>query len=199
MKMAKTALVTVAALAVAGQALAQQQERQPRGNPTATVGGKKVSVDYGRPALKGRSLDELLKQLPPDRIWRAGENQVTTLTTEGPLSVGGTTVPAGKYSVYVHAGEGNAWALVLNKDPGVPLGKIYDKAADNMKNEPWPNLAGGYKGIEAAEVARVKMNPATSAAPADVFTIDLAPKGAGADLTMAWGTQAWTVALQPAK
>jgi hypothetical protein len=199
MKMAKTAVVAVAALAVAASALAQQQERQPRGAATATVGGKKVSGDYGRPALKGRSLDELLKQLPPDRIWRAGENQVTTLTTEGPISVGGKTVPAGKYSVYVHAGEGNAWDLVLNKDPGVPLGKIWDKAPDNMKNEPWPNLADGYKAIEASEVARTKMSPVTSAASADVFTITLAPKGAGADLTMAWGSQAWTVALQPSK
>ena len=199
MKMAKTAVVAVATLALAAAALAQQQERQPRGSAAAAVGGKKVSIDYGRPALKGRSLDELLKQLPPDRIWRAGENQVTTLTTEGAISVGGTTVPAGKYSVYVHAGEGNAWALVLNKDPGVPLGKIYDKAPDNMKNEPWPNLAGGYKAIEASEAARAKMSAAKSAAPADVFTITLAPAGKGADLTMTWGAQAWSITLQPAK
>jgi hypothetical protein len=163
------------------------------------VGGRAVSIDYGRPALKGRSLDELLKQLPADRVWRAGENQVTTLTTEGPLSIGGKAVPAGKYSVYVHAGEGNAWALVLNKDPGAPLGKIWAQAPDNMKNEPWPNLAGGYKGIEASEVVRAKMTAAKAAAPADVFTISLVPSGAGADLTMAWGAQAWTVALQPAK
>ncbi len=198
MKMAKTAVVAAAALAVAASALAQQQERQPRGTATATVGGKKVSIDYGRPALKGRSLDELLKQLPPDRIWRAGENQVTTLTTEGPITVGDKTVPAGKYSVYVHAGEDNAWDLVLNKDQGIPLGKIWDKAPDNMKNEPWPHLEG-YKSIEASEVARAKMSPAKSAGPADVFTIGLAQKGARADLTMAWGAQSWTVALQPAK
>jgi hypothetical protein len=43
------------------------------------------------------------------------------------------------------------------------------------------------------------MTAAKAAAPADVFTISLVPSGAGADLTMAWGAQAWTVALQPAK
>ena len=196
MKIGKTALVAVAALAVAGAALAQ--DKAPRGSASAAVGGKKVSVDYGRPALKGRNLDELLKQLPADRIWRAGENQVTTLTTEGPITVGGTKVPAGKYSVYVHAGEGNAWDLVLNKDQGVPLVKLWDKAPDNMKNEPWPHLEG-YKSIEAAEVVRAKMSPAPAAQAADVFTISLAPKGQAADLTMAWGAQAWTVALQPAR
>jgi hypothetical protein len=198
MKMAKTAVVAVATLALAAAALAQEGQGQPRGSATATVAGKKVSVDYGRPALKGRSLDELLKQLPADRIWRAGENQVTTLTTEGPITVGGTKVPAGKYSVYVHAGEGNAWDLILNKDPGVPLGKIWDKAPDNMKNEPWPHLEG-YKAIEASELVRAKMTAAKAAAPADVFTITLAQAGKGADLTMAWGSQAWAIALQPAK
>ena len=44
-----------------------------------------------------------MKQLPADRIWRAGENQVTTFTTEADVTIGGKTVPAGKYSVYVHA------------------------------------------------------------------------------------------------
>jgi hypothetical protein len=194
MSMGKTALVTVAALAVAGAALAQGN---PRGAASATVGGKSVSVDYGRPALKGRNLDDLLKQLPADRIWRAGENQVTTLTAEGPFMVGGKKVAAGKYSVYVHAAEGGAWDLVLNSDQGMPLGKLWDKAPDNMKNEPWPHLEG-YKNIEATEVARAKM-AAAKAAPADLFTITMAPKGKGADLTLAWGAQAWSVALEPAK
>jgi hypothetical protein len=194
MSMGKTAVVTVAALAMAGVALAQGN---PRGAASASVGGKKISVDYGRPALKGRNLDDLLKQLPADRIWRAGENQVTTLTAEGPFMVGGRKVAAGKYSVYVHAAEGGAWDLVLNSDPGVPLGKIWDKAPDNMKNEPWPHLEG-YGKIEATEVARAKMT-AAKAAPADLFTITLTPKGKAADLTLTWGPQAWSVALEPAK
>src|SRR5512139_751284 len=112
MKLRTVSLVALASLAVAASALAQN----PRGSAAAQVGGKKVTIDYGRPALKGRSLDELLKQLPADRMWRAGENQVSTLTTEGDLMIGGTKVAAGKYSLYVHAGEGNAWSLVLNKD-----------------------------------------------------------------------------------
>jgi hypothetical protein len=122
---------------------------------------------------------------------------VTTLSAEGPFMVGGKKVAAGKYSVYVHAAEGGAWDLVLNSDQGVPLGKIWDKAPDNMKNEPWPHLEG-YKNIEATEVARAKMT-AAKAAPTDLFTITLAPKGKGADLTLAWGAQAWSVALEPAK
>ena len=53
--------------------------------------------------MKGRKLDDLLAQLPADRIWRAGDNQVTTLTAESDILVGGAKVPAGKYSLYVLA------------------------------------------------------------------------------------------------
>ena len=48
-----------------------------RGAASATVNGKKVTIDYGRPALKGRPLGDLLKQLSEDRVWRTGDDQVT--------------------------------------------------------------------------------------------------------------------------
>jgi len=141
----------VALLAAGSLAVAQGN---PRGATSVNVGGKKVSIDYGRPALKGRSLDDLTKQLPADRMWRAGENQVTTLTTEAALNVGGKTVPPGKYSLYVHAPATGDWSLAINSDNGVALGKIYDKAPENMKNEPWPYLQDYTGKIGAKEVRR---------------------------------------------
>ena len=187
----------VAALAVSAAGFAQTAD--PRGSASVSIDGKKVSIDYGRPALKGRNLDALLKDLPADRIWRAGENQVTTLATEGDLLVGGKRLTAGKYSVYVHAGEGGAWDLVLNKDLGLPLGQMWAQAPDNLKNEPWPHYTDYSKAIAGSEVARVPMAAAKSAQPADLFTVALAPKGQGQELTLAWGSQAWSVELQPAK
>jgi hypothetical protein len=196
MKSLAAALATFAALSLAGPARAQT----PRGAAATTVGAAKVTIDYGRPALKGRELDALLKQLPPDRIWRAGENQVTTLTTDGPLSIGGKTVPAGKYSLYVHAGEKSTWALILNRDLGVPLGQIWDKAPENLKNEPWPHLDDYTKAIGEKEVVRADMKSAQPGPPADLFTISFAPKGKkAADLTLAWGKEAWSIEVQPAK
>ncbi len=104
-------------------------ERQPRETATATVGGKKVSIDYGRPALKGRTFDELLKQLPEDRIWRAGENEVTTLTTEGRAD-GRRQEGAGRQVLAVRPRRraNGDWSLVLNSDPGIALIKICAKA-----------------------------------------------------------------------
>jgi len=191
-----TGVLTMTAVAAAALALA---EGNPRGAASATVGGKKVSVDYGRPALKGRELDALLKQLPADRMWRAGENQVSTLITEGDLLVGGKRVSAGKYSLYVHAGENGAWDFVLNRDLGLPLGKMWPQAPENMKNEPWPHYEDYSKSIAGSEVVRVPMKSATAPQAADMFTMGFTPSGQGQLLTLAWGTQAWSVDLQPAK
>jgi hypothetical protein len=195
MKSRLVALTAVVALALASTALAQSS----RGTAEATIGTAEVVIDYGQPKLGDRSLDELMKQLPPDRIWRAGENQVTTLTTGGDLMIGGTKVTAGTYSVYVHAGESGGWSFILNEDLGVPLGQIWAQAPDNMKEEPWPHLGDYTKAIKKMEVVRAKMEPVKSATPTDPFTMSFTPSGNGADLTLAWGNQAWTVDIKPAE
>jgi hypothetical protein len=189
------AVLAAAALALASAGFAQDS----RGAAAATIGGQKVEIDYGQPELKGRDLGELMKQLPPDRIWRAGENQVSTLTTGADLMIGGTKVPAGKYSVYVHAGEAGEWSFILNKELGVPLGQIWDGAPENMKNEPWPRLRGYTEAIKDKEVVRAAMTKIEGAKPAELFTMSFAPKGDGAELTLAWGDQAWKVGVEPAK
>jgi hypothetical protein len=191
-------LATLLAVAAATTVLAQQQERAPRGSAATSIGGKSVAVDYGRPALKGRTLETLMKDLPADRMWRAGEQQVTTVAFAGDVMVGGTKVPAGKYSVYVHAGEGNKWDLVLNKDLGVPLGQIWAGAPDSMKNEPWPHYTNYSKEIADKELARIPLKAGKAGAPADLFTISFAPSGTGSTMTLAWGDQVWTADVTPA-
>jgi hypothetical protein len=186
----------VAAL-LAASSLAYAQS--PRGTAATTVDGKKVSVEYGRPSLKGRKLDDLLKQLPSDRIWRAGDDQVTTLTTETDLIIGGKKIPAGKYSVYVYLPEDGSRHLVINKDLGIPLVKIWDKAPANLAQEPWPRLDGYQKNVADKEVARIPLTKETVSAPVETFTIDTAPGKEGALLKLSWGNESWSSQLKPAK
>ena len=186
----------LAALAIASTALAQ--DAAPRETVTASVGGKKVTIEYGRPSLKGRTLDQLLAQLPEDRIWRAGGDQVTTLKTETALNLGGKKVPAGKYTVYMHLpAQGNA-SLVLNGDKGIALIKLWDKAPANLANEPWPRL-DGYSNIAATEVARAEMRAGSAVPPAEMFTIAMVSNQVGATTTLSWGDKTWSLDLVPAK
>lgn len=200
--MRRTVVTLTAALAVAGLASAQApQQRVPRETVSANVGGKKVEISYGRPALKGRTLADLTKQLPEDRIWRAGENEVTTLKSEGDLMIGNKKAPAGSYSVYVHIPESGDWALVLNTDPGIELSKL----VPNRQFPPeraslrWPRLDGYTKNVADKEVVRAAMKPGAVSAPADAFTFALVEGEAGATLTMSWADKSYSIELKPAK
>jgi hypothetical protein len=189
----------VMALALLGAVAVAQEPAAQRGAAAATLGGKKVAVDYGRPALKGRTLADLLKQLPEERIWRAGVNQVTTLTTETDLMVGDKKLPAGKYSLYMYLPEDGSRVLLVNSDLGVPLKQIFSGASEKMANEPWPHIGDYQKAIAAKEVARVVLKKEMVKAPMDTFTVTLAPAKDSALLTLAWGEESWSLEVKPAK
>jgi hypothetical protein len=182
-------------LALAAPVLAQGPA--PRETVSVAVGGKKVSIEYGRPLLRGRSFDELAKQLPADRMWRAGANQVTTLTSEGDILLGGKRIAAGKYSLYVHVSEAGECSLAVNSDLGVALSKIWPAAPANQADELWPHLQDYDKNLSAKEVARAPMSRAILAAPVEVFTVSLKPEKSGALLTLTWLDRSFTVALAP--
>jgi hypothetical protein len=192
----KTRLAMVAAvLAIPSLAAAQ---RAPRDNPSVSVDGKKVAVEYGRGSLKGRTVKDLLAQLPADRVWRAGVDQVTTLTTDGDILVGGKKVPAGKYSVYVYAPQDGDYVLLINTDPGVPLKTIFAGAPPAMADALWPRL-DGYDKVKDKEIARATLKQGKTPAAVEQFQIALAPAGSGATMTLSWGDQTWSTDLKPAK
>ncbi len=168
----------------------------PRETVAALINGKSVEIEYGRPSLKGRSFEEMTKQLPADRMWRAGSEQVTTLTAAGEIMIGDKKVSAGKYSLYVHVPEDGDASLVINRVLGQPLGKIWDQAPENLKNEPWPHFDYNNE-IKDQEVARVSLHR-KSGANVDMLTIALASNAMGAELSLSWGNQVWTAALTPA-
>ena len=119
-------------LAVAVLALAQQQpeDKSKRPSPPATaevaLKGKKITIDYSRPSLKGRKVGQELA--PYGKVWRTGANEATTLTTEVDLNIGGTKVPAGKYTLWTLPSEGT-WKLIINKQTG-QWGTKYDESQD---------------------------------------------------------------------
>ncbi len=194
--MVRVLLSTVAAITTAAIAFAQAPS--PRETATAMVSGESVSVEYGRPSLGGRSFSELTADLPEDRMWRAGSEQVTTLTTEGDIYIGDSKVRAGKYSLYAYCPAEGEYALAVNTVLGQPLGEIWAEAPEELKNEPWPHLEYS-KEIGDSEVARVTMVDSKTSSAVDMFIIALEEEGDGAVMKLAWGEAAWTVAVKAAE
>lgn len=109
--------VVSAVLLTAVAVTAQEQ----RGKATATVAGKKVEVEYGRPVLAGR---DMLGQAQPGVAWRMGAGSPTSLSTETDLSFGSVTVPKGKYILTAQKDDKDAWTMTAKKAEGG------DKVAD---------------------------------------------------------------------
>ena len=82
-----------------------------RGSVKATVNGVHISIDYGRPALKGR---DMLGQIHPGQLWRIGADAPTTLESDADLNFGGTIVPKGKHILLARLVEPGKWTLVFS-------------------------------------------------------------------------------------
>ena len=112
-----TAIVALAATTAAAQKVVATKMGgggSPHETVEWTVGAAKVTVTYGRPNLKGRSLDTLA---PAGKIWRTGADAATTLTTDKGLMFGSLMVPAGTYTLYTIP-DATSWKLVVSKQTG---------------------------------------------------------------------------------
>jgi Protein of unknown function (DUF2911) len=137
--------------------LAQQQDKSKRPSPPGTAevtfaDGKKVTIDYSRPSVKGRKIDGGL--IPHDEVWRTGANEATSLKTDTDLVIGGTAVPVGSYTLYSLRSP-SSWKLIINKQTG-QWGTNYDQAQD---------------------LARVDMKVATPPSNVEQFTISFEKTG----------------------
>lgn len=194
--------------ATTGQTPAAQQTpaaapmpASPRGTAAAQVGGKWVepkpgaapryqegkwiTVDYGRPILRGRP-DIFGKGAEYGKtvsgglpVWRAGANQTTLLKTEVPLVFAGKTIPAGEYSVFVELKEG-AWTFILSNQP---YQQKYDR---ENKTATW----GNYNYDAKFDVLRAPMKLQTSSVSVEEFTIGFVNMTAQSGSLVMWWDKA---------
>jgi hypothetical protein len=144
----------------------------PPGTAEVTLNGKKITIEYSRPFLKGRHVGQELA--PYGKVWRTGANEATSFTTEADLTVGGANVPAGKYTLYSLPSEGT-WKLIINKQTG-QWGTQYDESQD---------------------LARIDMQKSQLSQPVEQFTISFDKKGDNsADLVVEWETTRLTVPVK---
>ena len=108
--MRRNALLMVV-LAVTARAPAYPADR---GEARATVAGRAVAIDYGRPTLKGR---DMLAQAEVGKPWRLGADAATTLKTGVDLKFGDLAVPKGDYVLTATKTAEGQWQLDFATGP----------------------------------------------------------------------------------
>jgi hypothetical protein len=158
----KKSLLLVISLLLAVSCFAQMGG--PRGKAELKAGDGSITIDYGRPDLKGR---DMLSQLPVGgQPWRMGKNQATVFSTPVDLNFGSAKVAKGSYSLWLKRTNADSFELTFNSQTG-QWGTQHDASKDvaqaAMKKEALPN-------------------------PVEAFTIDLKPAPKGGILVLNWGT-----------
>ena len=133
-----------------------------------TIDGANISIEYGRPFLKGRPEAQMM---PPGREWRTGADVATIITTDRPLKFGAHSLAPGAYTINTVPGE-KEWQLVLGRlsKPG-QWGIPYQKDL---------------------EIGRTPMAIGKTKALVENVTIAIDDTPAGATLRIEWGTASAT-------
>lgn len=84
----------------------------PHATVVQTIGTTTVSLDYHRPAVRGRTIWGAL--VPYGQVWRTGANEATTIRFTDPVKVNGQAVPAGSYALFTIPGP-DTWTIILNR------------------------------------------------------------------------------------
>ena len=164
-----TAAFVVAAFASTGLAQKTTEVHPGKGGSPHvktewTVDGAAISIEYGRPSLKGRTPG---KDIDPyeGKEWRTGADEQTTLVTNRALKFGNLSVPPGTYGLHTISVKGT-WHLVLSKKTG-QWGVPYPKGED---------------------LGRAPMTLGKAPAAAEQLTFSIQDTPAGGTLHIDWGT-----------
>jgi len=143
-----------------------------RDTTRAQIGNSTLTVDYGRPLLRGRTL--LGDVIPYDYVWRTGANAATQFTTSTPIILAGMQLPAGTYTLFT-APHTNGVDLIVNKQTG-QWGTEYN-----------PSL----------NLGRAPMISEVTAKPVEEFTISIKPgDNRHGTLVLEWGSFRWTAPIE---
>lgn len=100
-------------LSVGIQAQIQTPQPSPFQKIEQKVGLTDVTLEYSRPAMRGRTVYGDL--VPYDAVWRTGANANTKITFSDDVEVGGKTLKAGTYAIYTKPGKSN-WEVYFYND-----------------------------------------------------------------------------------
>lgn len=75
------------------------------------VGAAKIDVTYHRPVARGREL--FGKLVPFGKVWSPSADSAAVFTISAPVSVNGSPLPAGAYTIWTIPGE-SEWTVIFS-------------------------------------------------------------------------------------
>lgn len=141
---------SASAPANAGQTVAAPAAPRARVSPHETIStvigdrrtGNRVTIVYGRPYAKHPRTGEMRKiwggLVPWDKADRMGADEATLLITQQPIDFGGTTIPAGAYTLYLVPSLEGATKLAFSSNLGkwgVPVDEKSDVARVDLTKQ----------------------------------------------------------------
>lgn len=123
------------------EAAAQQRSNEsarpsPNASVSQTIGTTKVTITYGRPGVKGRTIFGDL--VPYGQWWRTGANESTAITFSDDVTIEGKPLKAGTYSLYTIPGK-DEWTIIFNSK--LSWGTEYEKSKDVLRVKVKPQKA----------------------------------------------------------
>jgi hypothetical protein len=106
-------------------------QKSPRKQSNGKVGDVAITIDYGAPSVKERTIwGELVKF---DEVWRAGANENTTFSFDKDVKIGNTIIKAGKYGFFIIPSENKEWTVILNSKNDAWGSNGYKKDLDALR------------------------------------------------------------------
>ncbi len=89
-----------------------------------------ITVNYHSPGVRKRIIWGGL--VPFGEVWVTGAHDATTIKFDLPITVGGKTIPAGKYAFFTIPGKAE-WTLIINRQWQQHLATEYDEKEDVVR------------------------------------------------------------------
>ena len=137
--------------------------QEERGKAELDGPGASVTVNYGRPSLKGR---DMISKLSVGDYWRLGKDNVTILSSTANLFFGATQIGPGSYSLWLKRVAPEKYDLVFNRQT-TGHGMVHKADLD---------------------VTSVPLNKATLSDSVEILRLELKPASRGGSLVISWAT-----------
>lgn len=100
------------------------------GKTEGSIEGVDITLEYGRPNVKSRTIWGGL--VPYGEVWRTGANEATTISINRDVMVEGKELAAGTYGLFTIPGE-SEWVVIFNKVSDQWGSMKYDEGEDALR------------------------------------------------------------------